>query len=130
MSPEDLSAGLLRAQLAEKAMNYDEAIVQYEQALKYDPKNLSVINNLALVYLKKDDPQKALSTCKRLFSVDEKYAKGHANAGLVYIILNDADNAMREWNRALELDPDLREARQNKETLEKILKGDEISEKA
>ena len=55
--------------------------------------------------------------------VQRKNLRGLLGDALYYAFMNDADNALKEWNRALELDPELEAALKNKKLLEDAMRG-------
>lgn len=123
LQPENTVAQYGLAQVLINSEELSEIEGLYEKILENDPNNIAVLNNFGILYLKKNEPQKALEIFQTLVIKDKKYARGYANAGLAYAFLGDADNALKEWNRALELDPKLEAAAQNKKILEDAIQG-------
>ena len=68
-------------------------------------------------------PKAALEIFQKIFSANDRDAKAHTNAGLAYALMSDVDNALKEWNRALELDPKLESALRDKKLLEEVMQG-------
>ena len=88
-------ADTLRAQgnKAYQAKQFQEALDSYEQALTYNPKDLSVYTNMAAVQLEKKEPEKALDLCDRAIQVYEeggmtgefkKIARAYARKGAAF----------------------------------------------
>ncbi len=121
--PQNISALYGLVQIAISRGEFGQAAGFYEKIIEKNKTDLSMLDNLGLLYLKMNEPKKALEIYQNLFAINDAYAKGHANAGLAYAFLGDADNALREWTRALELDPSMKEAAQNKKLLEDALQG-------
>lgn len=113
--------GLIQISMLRK--DFAQATGLYEKMLETDQDNITILNRLGLVYLKMNEPQKALEIYRKIFTVNDHYARGHANAGLAYAFLGDADHALTEWDRALALDPSLEAAARNKKLLEDIMRG-------
>ena len=70
-----------------------------------------------------NNPKIALGVFQKILARNDRDARAHTNAGLAYALMNDADNALKEWNRALELDPKLEPALRNKKLLEDVMQG-------
>ena len=87
---------------------------------------IRVLNRVGLMYLKIGKPALALEIFNTLIARDEKDSRAHSNAGLAYVMKNDADNALKAWTRALELEPGLESALQNKKLLEEALSGESM----
>ncbi|HNX68359.1 MAG TPA: tetratricopeptide repeat protein [Candidatus Omnitrophota bacterium] len=121
--PGNAIAGYGLTQVYILSKTFDKAEDYYRNAAARDPGNLILMDRWGLLYLKMNEPQKALEIYRKLVGKDDRYANGHANLGLAYAMMNDADNALKEWNRALELNPSLKEAAQNKKLLEDAMKG-------
>lgn len=80
---------------------------QFAQALKYDPRNFSALNNLgAVAYLDKKY-KSSIGYLKRALALDETSAPAHLNLAEAWMGLGDVDRAMNEYARALELDADV-----------------------
>jgi tetratricopeptide (TPR) repeat protein len=79
----------------------------FKQALKYDPRNASALNNMgAIAYLdRKYNP--AIKYYKQALALDETNAAYHLNIAEAWISLNQIDRGMTEYARALELNADI-----------------------
>jgi len=95
--------GIAELQLTERG----PARKHFVQALKLDPMNFSILNNLgAVAYLdKKYKP--AIGYFKQALALDETVATTHLNLAEAWLGLGDAQRAMNEYTRALELDADV-----------------------
>lgn len=60
---------------------------------------------IAQTYIKKEEFLKALQYYKRLIKISPEEASYHFDMAMAYLALDDKEKAMREANRALELDP-------------------------
>jgi tetratricopeptide (TPR) repeat protein len=107
---------------------FQKAIDQYEKLAGKDPADPAILGSIGRTYLKMNKPQAALETFQKIFARNNRDAKAHTNAGLAYAFLGDADNALREWDLALELDPKLSAAARNKKLLEEALQGNRNEE--
>jgi tetratricopeptide (TPR) repeat protein len=79
----------------------------FAQALKYDPRSFSALNNLgAVAYLDKKY-KSAVGYLKQALALDESSAPAHLNLAEAWMGLGEVDRAMTEYARALELDADV-----------------------
>ena len=79
---------------------------RFSKALQIEP-NLAVARrNLALVYMKLGQAQRALDTVQPLLGPNYAYADAHAVAGDAYLRLGNPGAAQTSFTRAAELDPD------------------------
>ncbi|MGB8658185.1 MAG: tetratricopeptide repeat protein [Candidatus Zixiibacteriota bacterium] len=65
--------------------NYEEAENLYEKTLEKDSTNVNALVNLAMIYAKKGDNEKALSTYSRIISIDPEYKDAYFNRGLLLL---------------------------------------------
>ena len=64
---------------------YDEAIRNYSQAIQIDPANLEAFNNLAIVYKKLNEMDKANDALNQALAIDP----GHAGTNYNLAVLNE-----------------------------------------
>jgi len=87
--------------------DYDEAIKAYRKAIEQRKGNYSrALNNLGVVLLREgrwDDAHDALLSALKLESFH--YAEASYNLGRLYSARGETDLAIREWRRALAIDP-------------------------
>jgi tetratricopeptide (TPR) repeat protein len=95
--------GIAELQLGEKG----PASKDFGRALKYDPQLISAMNNLGAVNLMQRKYKPAIVYFKRALALDESSAPTHLNLAEAWMGLGEADRAMTEYGRALELDADV-----------------------
>jgi Flp pilus assembly protein TadD len=93
--------------------NYDEARKAYERALALDSNYPNLINNLGSLHLslflktRQPDPlQKALDYFKKAIALDPRYPSAYNGLGSALKMAGDADGAIKNWKKAVELQPD------------------------
>jgi tetratricopeptide (TPR) repeat protein len=79
----------------------------FSQALKIDPQFVSAINNLGAVALLDKRYKIAADYFKQALAKDESVASTHLNLAEAWLGMGEADHAMTEYARALELNADL-----------------------
>lgn len=113
-SPDDpeLVVGVIG--VLRKMGRHADAIAQAKEALSRNANNINAYNNLGLVYLEQGNVDMALFIYQRALGfVDgaDQNALIHCNLGRVYLAQDKDVNARVEFERALELDPELVAAR-------------------
>jgi len=87
----------------------DEAYQLIKKAQAEDPDNTDLIIGEANYYLKKGDNEKFADAMKRLFEKDPKPAYAY-NIGFGYYKMGKQEDALKWFNKAIELDPNYKDA--------------------
>jgi tetratricopeptide (TPR) repeat protein len=87
--------------------NRGSARKDFVQALKLDPQLISSVNNLGAVALMDRKYKVAVDYFKQALAMDESVAVTHLNLAESWMGMGEADHAMTEYSRALELDADI-----------------------
>jgi tetratricopeptide (TPR) repeat protein len=88
------------------AMEYhDDAIAEYQRAIKIDPGFAAPHYGLGRVYRDLGRTDDAIAAYQRAIELDPKYATPHNGLGNVYADLGRTDDAIAAYQRAIELDP-------------------------
>ena len=85
----------------------DQAIDQYQTALKIEPDHAEAHNNLGTVYFKKDLLNEAIEHLKAALKTNPDYADAHNNLGSIYLKQGLTDEAIVHLDTALKLKPSL-----------------------
>ena len=96
-----------------KEKRFPEAIKQYEEAIKRDPRDPSLHTNMATALGKLMEWPSAVSACDRALALDESFVKAHVKKGHFCFYLKDYKNALDSYRKALELEPDNKEAQES-----------------
>ena len=83
----------------------NEAIVQYQEALKLNPYYLEAIYNLANAFSKAGQIDEAVAAFQEAFKMDPGNAKQHNNLGTALRRLGRTDEAIAQYQEALKMDP-------------------------
>jgi tetratricopeptide (TPR) repeat protein len=75
--------------------------------VKYDPRNVSALNNLGAVSYLDKKYKPAVRYLKQALALDESSAPSHLNLAEAWMAMGEVDHAMTEYTRALELDADI-----------------------
>ena len=87
--------------------NYDKAILEYETALKLRPNHSYSFNNLAFIYIEKlHNKEKGLEYLRQAVKSSPGTAFIRENLGSALLESGNLDEAEKEFNEALRLEPD------------------------
>ncbi|MFA5794949.1 MAG: tetratricopeptide repeat protein [Candidatus Brocadiia bacterium] len=85
------------------ANKYDQALYEYELAIKLDPKNAETYNNRALTYYKKGDFDRSIADFNEAIKLRPASHRAYCNRGLAYGRKGDLNKAIADFTRAIEL---------------------------
>ncbi len=84
--------------------NIDLAVDRYTEALEIEPTMLAVLRHRATAHWEKKDHAKALADLAKYIAAHETDAEGHNLRALVNIFAGNPEQALKDINRALEID--------------------------
>ena len=94
--------------LAAEALGRSEAAAQhYERAVELDPHDAEAVDLLAMVRFGQQRYPAALDLYRTLVELRPGSAQAHSNLGVTLYYLERTDEAIRSFEHALSLDPDL-----------------------
>ena len=91
----------------------DEAIEQFNTAIKINPRHAQAHNNLGIAYTKKMMFNEAIAEYKRALVLDPRHAKAYYNLGIAYFKQSKFDQAITEFKNAIAVKPDYARAHYN-----------------
>ena len=83
----------------------DEAIGDFDQAIKLEPKNAAAFRGRAKAYWDKDQPKEALDDCERAIQIDRENAESWLTRAAIYYDREELDKAIEDYKAALKLEP-------------------------
>lgn len=86
---------------------YQQAIADYDQAIRRDPNYLAAYNNRGTAYAGLEQYKAATADFDHAIDLDHNYAMAHTNKGLVYQSLQQLDKAIQLHDIAISLDSSL-----------------------
>lgn len=89
-------------QLALKGQ-YDDAIKEYEQTLKYNPSSPETYNNLGFAYMDKGDIDKAIESQKKAVELNPGLANGYYGLAMALEKKGDKPGALNNWKEFAKL---------------------------
>jgi len=94
---------------------YNEALLQYNRAITFDPKNPIYYCNRAAAYIRLGENDRAVTDCKSALVYNPSYSKAYGRLGIAYSNLGKYDEAQQAYSKAIELEPDNQDYRNNLE---------------
>ncbi|XP_067622264.1 small glutamine-rich tetratricopeptide repeat-containing protein beta [Eurosta solidaginis] len=94
---------------------YNEALLQYNKAITFDPKNPIYYCNRAAAYIRLNNNESAITDCKTALIYNSTYSKAYGRLGIAYSNLKMYLEAQQAYEKAIELDPDNQDYRNNLE---------------
>ncbi|MFA4818727.1 MAG: tetratricopeptide repeat protein [Patescibacteria group bacterium] len=83
----------------------DDAIAKLQDMRQYNPQDIDVIYELASLYFGKGDMEKAREAFATITALVPNHANAHYGLALVYAKTGDKDNAIKQLEKVLELNP-------------------------
>jgi len=97
--------------------DYNEAIKQFQEALKLNPGKAEIHYNLGLTYQAKGLLNEAVEEYRKALEINPEDAETHNNLGIVYYNQGSYRKAIEEFKLALSINPDFEIARKNLEVI-------------
>jgi Flp pilus assembly protein TadD len=91
----------------------DEAIRQYQEALRLKPRYTNARCNLAAALVNKGQIDEALSQYQEAIRLKPGFADAHYSLGIALVTKGQIDEAIRQYQEAIRLKPDYAEAHNN-----------------
>ena len=82
----------------------DEALADYTEAIRLDPKNAEAYNNRALTYNRKGELDKAITDFNDAIKIKPNTPRLYNNRGLAYAKKGNFDKAISDFTEAIKLD--------------------------
>ena len=113
LRPDLMTAGTLPRIMgvAAQELGRPEAADHFERALEIDPRDAEALNRLAMLRFGEQHYEAASGLYRKLAEINPDSAHAHSNLGATLYHLGRFDEALRHTERALVLDPDLKNAR-------------------
>eukprot|EP01040_Poterioochromonas_malhamensis_P000686 gene686-733_t len=106
INPELGAEAKERGNAAFRDGNFPQAIQEYEEACKRDPKNAAYHNNLAAAYLKMGVFNDAKREVELSLELDRNYVKAWAKKGDIEFFMKEYHRALDSYKAGLQLEPE------------------------
>ncbi len=123
MSPKSKDVWINFGNALMDTQHYSEAIEAYQKALALDPKNVSVRVDLGTCYRGVRKFDNAIVEYRKALKIDPNFPNGHRN--LAVVLANDlhqSKEAIKEFQRYLEIMPNAPDAIDIKQTIQQLSK--------
>ena len=110
----DIEAIYAGANAHAKAGEYDQAIEQYDQVIRFDPNHINALNNRGNAYLAKGAYEEAIADFDKAIALKPDFATAYCNRGNAFQGRGEYDRAIRDYGVALQLKPDMDVALDNR----------------
>ena len=90
--------------------SYDQALADFNQVLKINPKHAEAYNNRGSIFTAKGQYDQAIADFNQALKLNPRYANAYYNRGVAYYNKSLYDKAIGDFNKCLELDPKLADA--------------------
>ena len=117
-----------RARRFHKEGRIEEAKRLYEETLRLDPGHVDSLNNLGVIFLRKRDYLSAQRSLGKAVRLKPRYAEPYYNLACLNAITGDTKKAMAYLQKAVSLDPTVRDWAQRDTDLETLRQLPEFKE--
>lgn len=97
------------ALVAQRGKRWEEAESFYRQVLALDPRHLHALNNLGVLYMRKNRPDEAIELFVKAVAAKEDYVDPYYNLACLYSQLGNLDAGLHYLGRAIKIDGNVRE---------------------
>ncbi|MBD3411150.1 MAG: tetratricopeptide repeat protein [Ignavibacteriales bacterium] len=116
--PSDAEVALELANALNDAGRYRQAIEGYESYLALEPDNPNAVIDMGVCYFNLAEYDVADSVMRSALKIDPDHQIGYYNLGVVNLSKGDPAEAMRMFERCVEIDPNSEHAKRAKELIE------------
>jgi tetratricopeptide (TPR) repeat protein len=96
-----------RGQMKAAAGQIDEALLDFNDAVRADPTRWRALHNRGVLYSQQGDFEKAFDDFNRTVEINPEFAKAYSNRGALFVVVNDLNKALDDYKRAIDVDPTL-----------------------
>lgn len=119
--PGNVNARIKLGNIMMDTSRFNEAIDAYQKALDIDPKNVDVRVDMGTCYRRLGRSDKAVEEYRKALKINPNHLYGHLNLGVVLAYdLNDSANAIKEFEKYLELAPNAPNAGQIRQEIQRL----------
>ena len=93
---------------------FEEAIAQYNEAIRLEPQDAQAHNNRGTTYLRLGQVERAIQDLDEAIRIDPQYAQPYSNRGVAYASLGQLERAIMDFDEAIQLEPQHAAAHNNR----------------
>jgi tetratricopeptide (TPR) repeat protein len=122
--PGNVNAWVSLGDLLMDSSRFEEAIGAYRKALELDPKNTDARVDMGTCYRNIGKPDIAVQEYRKALEYDPRHLFALKNMGIVYAYdLRDNEQAVKAFEKALEIAPNAPDAERLKQEIQKLKAG-------
>jgi tetratricopeptide (TPR) repeat protein len=119
--PRNLDAWIKLGNTMMDTSRFNEAILAYQKVLDIDPKNVDVRVDMGTCYRSIGRPDMAVKEYRKALEINPKHLNGHKNLAIVLAFdLHDNKQAIKEFEKSLEIAPNAPEAAQIRQEIQEL----------
>ncbi|MBI4684746.1 MAG: tetratricopeptide repeat protein [Nitrospirae bacterium] len=119
--PHNVNAWIKMGNILMDASRFNEAIEAYKKALDIDPKNIDVRVDMGTCYRYSGRPDLAVQEYRKGLEINPRHQNSRKNLAIVLAYdMNDRKQAIKEFEKYLELFPNAPEAERVKQEIQKL----------
>jgi cytochrome c-type biogenesis protein CcmH/NrfG len=123
-SPKNAQAWIELGNVLMDAQRYGEAVDAYGKGLALDPKNVGVLVDQGTCYRGIGKFDKAVEQYRKAIAIDPQFPNGHRNLAVVLAYdLHKTNEAIKEFQKYVEVAPNAPDAAQIRQTIQDLSKG-------
>ena len=92
---------------------YDLAIENFIRAIKSEPNNIAMYNDLGICYYVTNNYNKAIETYENALKINPEYATAYNNLGIIYFDTQNIEKSIISYKKAIEFNPKYADAYNN-----------------
>jgi Tfp pilus assembly protein PilF len=96
-----------------RAGELNQAVAFYSEAVRENPEDTEVLNQLAVAYRQMGQPLAAVEQWRRAVQADPSFVEARVNLGAALVRLGRLDEGIAQYREALRVEPDLADAHHN-----------------
>jgi tetratricopeptide (TPR) repeat protein len=117
------SKNLYKGYLLLRENKLNEALKILKETRRLVPENLEVRSNIATIYIRFGDLEKAIDEIKKILEEDQSHIPALLNLAYIYSINKEYDDAIKVYEKILKIKPDNKIAEKVKKAIKKIKKN-------
>ncbi len=86
---------------AEQKAAWDQALLDYQESLKYRYNNSEVLSNMGKIYFTRNQPEKAEEVYRKAVEFDPRFVDGRRNLGAILAMQRKFPEAIEQWKEGL-----------------------------
>lgn len=119
--PKNVNAWINLGNMMMDTSRFSEAVEAYQKALDIDPKNVDVRVDMGTCYRRVGKPDVAVKEYRKALEFNPRHLFALKNMGIVYAYdLRDTDQAVKAFEKALEIEPNAPDADRLKQEIQKL----------